>query len=304
MNQVLNPSIQISSTEQSLLNGVNILLEGPAGTGKTHSIGTLVETNPNLEVFYLATGNELEILLGFWKDKGLPVPSNLHWTTLIGGVISAPNTSAFTTLADAANQVNTQAQESLHKMQDVNRMKHNHFVTLLRILADFPDDRTGQKFGPVDKWGPNRVLVIDHLSGVNPIAMSLVIGGKPVRSQAEWGIAQDQIEKLLRQLCDGCACNFVLLAHVERETDQVFGGVKVTVSTLGKALAPKIPPMFSDVILSVREGTKFSWSTANALADLKARNLPIADGIAPNFKQIFDKWQSRGGAFVQTVKKA
>lgn len=301
MNEITsNPTF----TDQSLLNGVNILLEGPAGTGKTHSIGTLVETNPKLEVFYLATGNELEILLGFWKDKGLPVPPNLHWTTLIGGVVSAPNTSAFTTLADAAHQVNTQAQESLHKMQDVNRMKHNHFVTLLRILADFPDDRSGQKFGPVDRWGPNRVLVIDHLSGINPIAMSLVIGGKPVRSQAEWGIAQDQIEKLLRQLCDGCSCNFVLISHVEREVDQVFGGVKVTVSTLGKALAPKIPPMFSDVILSVREGTKFSWSTANPLADLKARNLPIADGIAPNFKQIFDKWQSRGGAFVQTVKKA
>lgn len=292
------------SQELSVLNGVNILLEGPAGTGKTHSIGTLVEANPNLEVFYLATGNELEILLGFWKDKGLPIPNNLHWTTLFGTVVTAPNVSAFTTLADSANLINTQAQESLHKMQDVNRMKHNHFVTLLRILADFHDDRTGQKFGPVDKWGPNRVLVVDHLSGINPIAMSLVIGGKPVRSQAEWGIAQDQIEKLLRQLCDGCSCHFVLVSHVERETDQVFGGVKITVSTLGKALAPKIPPMFSDVILSQREGTKFTWTTANSLADLKARNLPIADGLSPDFKQIFTKWLSRGGAFSATVKKA
>ena len=122
------------------------------------------------------------------------------------------------------------------------------------------------------------------------------MGGKPVKSQADWGIAQDQIEKLIRQLTDGCRCHFVLTAHVEREVDQVFGGVKVTVSTLGRALAPKIPPMFSDVVLSYREGTKFFWSTANPQADLKARNLPIADGLAQDFKPIIEKWVSRGGS--------
>jgi hypothetical protein len=126
--------------------------------------------------------------------------------------------------------------------------------------------------------------------------MSLVVGGKPVKSQADWGIAMDQIEKLVRQLTDGCKCHFVLTAHVEREVDLVFGGVRVTVSTLGRALAPKIPPMFSDVILTYREGTKFLWSTANPQADLKARNLPLADGMPPTFKPIIDKWKSRGGA--------
>jgi hypothetical protein len=96
-------------------------------------------------------------------------------------------------------------------------------------------------------------------------------------------------------LCDGCRCHFVLTAHVEREVDQVFGGVKLTVSTLGKALAPKIPPMFSDVILSYREGAKFLWSTDNAQADLKARNLPIRSGLEQNFTAIVERWKSRGG---------
>lgn len=292
-------------TEQSLLKGVNILLEGPGGTGKTHSIGTLVDSG--VETFYLNTASELETLLGYWTDRGLEVPPNLHWTTvqgLAGSAAAGTQTSAFSILADGAKQVNDYSREALYKTQDPNRTKHNHFITLLRVLADFPDDRTGKKFGPVDSWGPDRALVLDHLSGVNPIAMSLVIGNKPVRDQGDWGIAQDQIEKLLRQLCDGCKCHFVLVAHVEREVDQVFGGVKVTVSTLGKALAPKIPPMFSDVILSVREAKNFSWSTANVLADLKARNLPIADGLKPDFKQIFDKWKSRGGSFTSTVKAA
>jgi hypothetical protein len=96
-------------------------------------------------------------------------------------------------------------------------------------------------------------------------------------------------------LCDGCACHFVLLAHVERETDMVLGGVKIMVSTLGRALAPKIPAMFSDVILATRTGTDWKWDTASAQADVKTRNLPIAAGNPPSFAGIVAKWKSRGG---------
>jgi AAA domain len=282
--------------EPSLLAGVNVLLEGPAGTGKTYALGTLADAG--VELFLLFTESGLETALGYWTDRGKEVPPNVHWH-----ILSRPSGS-FETLAASAEQVNTYTPEALFKMQDPNRAKHNQFIGLLRALADFKDHRTGQSFGAVDSWGPDRCLAMDSLTGINPLAMSLVIGGKAVRSQQDWGIAQDQIEKLLRQLTDGCKCHFVLTAHVEREVDQVFGGVKVTVATLGKALAPKIPPMFSDVILSVRDGSKFSWSTANPQADLKARNLPISDNIPPTFAQIFDKWKSRGGRFSPTVKTA
>lgn len=280
--------------EPSALAGVNVLVEGPTGTGKTYSLGTLAETG--VEMFCLFTEAGLETLLGYWTDRGKEVPPNVHWH-----VLPKP-TGSFETLMKSAESINTMTQESLHKMQDPNRGRHNQFVSLLRALTDFPDDRTGKSFGAVDTWGPDKCLVIDSLTGINPIALSLVVGGKPVKSQADWGIAQDQVEKLLRQIADGCRCHFVLLAHVEREVDQVFGGVKITVSTLGKALAPKIPPMFSDVILSSRDGTKFSWTTANPQADLKARNLPIADGIEPSFVAIIKKWQSRGGRFSPTVR--
>jgi hypothetical protein len=278
----------------SLLSGVNILLEGPTGTGKTYSLGTIADAG--VELFLLFTESGLETTLGYWTDRGLEVPPNVHWH-----VLSRPSGS-FSTMADSADTINRLDLTSLSKMQDPNRAKQNQFVGLLRALSDFPDDRTGQKFGSVDSWGPDRCLAMDSLSGINPIALSLVVGGKPVKSQSDWGIAMDQIEKLVRQLTDGCKCHFVLTSHVEREVDQVLGGVKLTVATLGVKLAPKIPPMFSDVVLTAREGTKFTWSTANGQADLKARNLPIADGIQPGFKQIFDKWQSRGGRFSTKVK--
>jgi hypothetical protein len=272
----------------TLLQGVNVLLEGPSGTGKTYSLGTLADSG--VELFVLFTESGLETLIGYWTDRGLEVPPNVHWHVL------QRESMSFNIMADSAHTINTLLQNSLHKMEDTNRAKHNQFVTLLRSLADFPDDRTGKKYGPVDSWGPDKCLALDSLTGINPIAMSLVVGGKPVKSQADWGIAMDQIEKLVRQLTDGCKCHFVLTAHVEREVDQVFGGVRITVSTLGAKLAPKIPPMFSDVILSYREGTKFLWSTANPQADLKARNLPLADGMPPTFKPILEKWKSRGGS--------
>ena len=272
-------------TSGQTLPGVNCCLMGPAGTGKTHSIGTLVETG--LEVFYLGLEPGLESLIGYFTDKGKPVPENLHWHML-----QAPKAS-FTELAQAAKNINTLGLDSLSKMQDPNRSKHNQFITFLEALEDFPDDRTGTKYGAVDSWGTDKALVIDGLTGIGRAAMSLVIGNKPVRNQADWGIAQDQVEKILRMLCDNCQCHFVLLCHVERETDAVLGGVKLMVSTLGRALAPKIPSMFSDVILTTREGTKWAWDTASAIADVKTRNLPVSAGQTPTFSSIIEKWKSR-----------
>lgn len=275
---------------ESSMPGFNVMLMGPAGSGKTHAIGTLVEADPATEVFYLALEPGLESLLGYWTDRGKPIPPNLHWHTL-----KAPDTS-FLDMLDSATKINTLSLESLAKMTDSNRGKHNQYLELFKVLNDFPDQRTGNKFGAVNDWKTNRVLVIDSLTGLNGAALSLVVGGKPVRSQSDWGIAQQQLEGLLRKLCDGCKCHFVLLSHVERETDLVLGGVKLMASTLGKALAPKIPAMFSDVILTVRQGDKWTWDTASVMADLKTRNLPIKSDNLPSFAPIVAKWRARAAS--------
>ena len=270
------------------LPGVNVLLMGPSGTGKTHSIGTLVDLG--IEVFYLALESGMESLLGYWTDRGLEVPSNLHWHKL-----SAP-TATFSDMIQNAKNINMLNLDALAKMTDPNKSKHNQFIALLEALNNFPDDRTGEKYGPVNTWDQSRVLVADGATGISQCAMALVVGGKAVRNQSDWGIAQDQVEKLVRMLCDNCACHFVLLAHVERETDAVLGGIKLMISTLGKALAPKFPAMFSDVILTERSGDKWTWNTASAMADVKTRNLPIKSDNSPDFKLVFDKWISRNAA--------
>lgn len=283
------PTATAAPAAQSSLPGFNVLLMGPAGTGKTKSIGTLVDADPNLQVHVLFLEAGGESLLGHWKDYGREIPKNLTWQT-----VAAPKAS-FTELLEGAKKVNTFSLEALAKMADPDRAKHNRFVTLIEALNKPKDERTGVELPSVDSWGTNRVLVIDGMTGISQAAMSLVIGGKPVKSQSDWGIAQDQVEKILRMLTDGCRCHFVLLSHVEREVDQVLGGTKLFVSTLGKALTPKIAPMFSDVILTVREGTKWTWDTSNPMADVKGRNLPFAAGQSPDFKTILDKWKQRGG---------
>jgi hypothetical protein len=276
---------------KSTLPGVNVLLMGPAGTGKTHSLGSLADemVKAKGEFFALFLESGAESFFGYWTDRGLPIPEGVHWHTL-----KNPQ-AGFASMLDDAGKINTLSLESLAKMSDPNRGKHNQFIELLKALNNFHCDRTGKDYGPVDQWGPSRALAIDGMAGLGRAAMSLVVGGKPVKSQSDWGIAQDQVEKLLRMLCDGCACHFVLLAHVERETDMVLGGVKLMVATLGRALAPKIPAMFSDVILTVRDGSKFSWDTASAIADVKTRNLAIAAQQPASFAPIIAKWKSRGG---------
>lgn len=272
---------------KSPLAGVNVLIEGPTGTGKTTSIRTLADAG--VETFVLFTESGLETLVGSYKDRGQEVPPNVHWHMF------KPAAMNFTMLIEGATKVNSIPLDGWAKITDPDRMKHNQFVDFLKVLTDFPDDRTGRKFGAVDSWGTGRAIVIDSMTGLNFFAMALVIGSKPVKSLPEWGAAQEQLERIVRQLCDGCRCHFVLTAHIDREVDQVLGGMRLTVSTLGVKLAPKLTPMFSDVVLAKRELEKFTWSTADASADLKTRNLPVKEGLAPDFGQIIAKWKSRGG---------
>ena len=272
---------------KSALFGVKVLLMGPTGTGKTHSLGTFIDT-PIKRAVYFAFEQGTESLIGYYTDRGLPVPEKLKICT----VRSA--TASWTDMASSVKNVNTLTYEMLKKSLDAGRSKYDQ---LEKFLASFNNVVTdaGEKLGPVDSWGPDTALFIDGLTGLGDSAMKAVIGGKFDKDQKDWGLAQNMVEGFLRRLCDNCRCHAVVLSHLEREPDPLGGVSKLTVSTLGAKLAPKIPPMFSDVILTVRNGREWFWDTENPLADLKTRNLPIGSKLPPSFGVIIDKWQSRGG---------
>jgi hypothetical protein len=267
------------------LSGIKDLLMGPAGTGKTHSIGTLVDAG--LEVFYVDLENGLESLIGYYTDNGKQLPENLHWFK-----IGQPK-SGISALLDSARRVNTLSYETLCKAVDPNRASYNQYLLFLSALGKFVDDRTGNEFGAVNEWDANRVLVIDGMTQLANICIKNMVGGKPAYAQNEWGVSQNQLMDLLTFLCNQCNCHVVVLAHVDREVDQISGGTKLMVSSLGKALYSKLPSLFSDVILSVREGAKWTWDTSTPLADIKTRNLPIRSGLEPSFQPVIDRWRSR-----------
>lgn len=258
--------------------GVKVMLLGGTGTGKTHSIRTLLDAG--LEVFVLFSEPGMEVL----ADTD---PERLHWHYI------APSSPEFADMIDSAKKINSMNLKMLADMTDINKRKYTEFIDLLVALSDFPCDRTGKKYGAVDDWGPERVIVVDSMSGLAIMAMNLVTGSKPVKSMSDWGIAQDNLERLITKLCVDTKCHFVLTAHLERETDEITGGTTLMASTLGKKLAPKLPRFFSDVIHVKREGTSWSWSTATSNVDLKARNLPIADKISPSFVPLIENWAKR-----------
>lgn len=147
----------------------------------------------------------------------------------------------------------------------------------------------------VDSWGLDRVFCVDGLSELSNASMKMVVGNKPMSSQPDYGVAQNNLMNFLRLLTQGIICTTVMIAHVSRETDEITGGVKLMTKAIGKALANEIPQLFSDVIYAVREGASFYWDTAAGNVDTKTRNLPIKSKQKPDFAAILDKWKSRGG---------
>lgn len=271
------------------LAGPKVLLEGPSGTGKTHALGTLVDwaEKQGQDVFGLFTENGLETLLGYWLDKGKEVPKNLHWH------VSTVQAIPLAGLIDAAKKVGMLSYESITKIQDPNRSANNPYEKILTALADFPDDRTGQRFGNIGEWGAEKIFFIDSLSELANACMKMVIGNKPTASQPDYGVAQNNLMNLLRYFTQGFRPTFVMTAHVQRQTNEVTGGVQLMTRAIGKAMADDIPQLFSETIYSVREGNAWYWDTAAVGVDTKTRYLPIASKIRPDFAQIMDKWLLR-----------
>lgn len=259
--------------------GTNTLLLGATGTGKTYSIRTFLERG--ITPFIISTEPGVASTLG-----DLP-PEKCHWHYV------APAHSDWDALLKAAKRTNDLSFESLTKVADPDKRKQSQWLDLITTCNQFVCDRDGKDYGDVATWGPDRVLVVDSLSGLNTMSMNLVTGSKPVKSPGEWQIAMDNIERFLTTLLVVTDCFFVLIGHLEVEKDELTGGTKLMASTLGRKLAPKIPLNFDDVVQAIRVGKEFHWSTGAINVDLKARNLPIGDKLAPSFVPIIDKWKEK-----------
>ncbi len=273
----MNTPSAAESPHTTELPGANVMLIGDGGTGKTYSLRTLVKAG--LEVFVIFTEPGMEVLADIPSDK-------LHWRYV------KPASPSFADMIDSAKKINTMDIKMLANLNDINKRKYANFVDILSALDNFVDQRTGQSYGSVEDWGPERALVIDGLSGLSIASMNLGTGSKPIRNQGDWGIAMDNLERLIIKLCMDTEAMFVLLAHMEREKDEITGGTSLTMSTLGNKLAPKLPRFFSDIVHTKRLVDKWTWSTVTSNMALKTRNLPLRDDLAPDFGPIVKSWRT------------
>lgn len=264
--------------------GSKTLLLGAPGSGKTHAIRTFIDAGITPFVVFTEPSDVLGDVPAdkcHWKYIA---PSNPDWADMLG----------------SAQKINSLSFESLSKLEDINKRKYQQYIELLSTLANFKCDRTGETYGCVDNWGTDRAIVVDSLSGMNIMAMDLVRGSKPTASPGQWGVAMDNLERLIQKLCVGVSAHFVLTGHLEREVDEVGGGVQLMASTLGRKLAPKVPRFFSNVVMSARDDKGFYWSTDAYNADLKARHLPLSSRLSPSFVQVIEGWKKLGGVITPT----
>lgn len=272
------------TTEYSTL-GSNTLLLGAPGSGKTHSLRTFVDAG--ITPFIIMT--EPSDVLG-----DIP-PEKCHWKYI------APSNPDWADLLGSATKINSLSFESLSKLEDINKVKYQQYKDLLSALANFTCDRTGRSYGCVDNWNTDRAIVVDSLSGLNIMAMDLVRGSKPTASPGQWGVAMDNLERLVQKLCVNTRCHFVLTGHLEREPDEVTGSVQLMASTLGRKLAPKVPRFFSNVIMCSHGDKGFQWATQAYNVDLKARHLPYSQALPPSFVPLIEGWKKLGGKILPTT---
>lgn len=261
---------------------------GAAGSGKTTSLVTYIEAG--LELFVIGTEpNCADSLIDAMHERKLPM-EKLHWHQV------APVAAGWGSLNSMVTTVNAMSYEDITKLkQGIGKSDQTSLKMILDNIQNFSCDRTGQKYGDVTQWDDSRAFAFDSLSGLSYSSMANTVGLKPAIHQGEWGVAMNVIDQLLLKVTSDCRCFFTLTAHTEKEVDQLGGGTKVMVSTLGAKLAPKIPKFFSEVIWAKRRlaDPKFTWSTIDNDADLKNRALPVSASLSPSFVQIVEVHRKR-----------
>lgn len=283
-----------AGTRESRLQAPAVLLYGVPGAGKTWSIVTLLLAG--IKVFIIITEPKaLDSILDAIRldEKRQPRPkpvvellmSLLHYHVIL------PESVPWDAMKDIATKIAALSFKDLKSSRAERSPKL--VVELLETCNDFVDDRSGKHFGDVATWGDDCALVLDSLSGLNRLMRQLVVGFKPSPDQAEWGIMVDQESNFLFTLLSNLRCYFVVLAHVNRGTDEVTLVTQHTPAAMTYNYSGKVGGDFSEVVQAKRIGGKFVWSTMETSADIKNRALPISDSLEPSFMPIVAAHRAR-----------
>lgn len=269
------------------VRGPKVLLTGMEGSGKTDSLRTVLEAGLKVFAVFLEPG--MEVLADTnRKRKVYTCAEGLHWKYI---PVATPT---WADLATAADKLNKFSYESLANMAPENRERFRAFYELIATMGNLKCDRCGNSFGPADQLPYDEWCVVnDSLTSISKAALYLTIGTKASVHKGEYGVSMFNIERYIDKFVNDIPCMGIMMAHIDKEPNEVSGGFENMVATLGQKLAPKIPRPFSDVVLARRDGSTFTWSTVASGYKLKTRNLPFEDKIQPSFKPIIEAWRAR-----------
>lgn len=268
------------------MSGPKVMLQGDSGSGKTHSLITLIEAG--ITPFIIFTEPGMSTLAKALEEHNIPL-EKCHWKYI------STSSQDWSAMLNMSQKINTLSYDGLTKSADSDRSKYAQWLEVLTTCQNFICDRDGQAYGDVTTWNPDRALIVDSLTGLSEMAMNLVVGAKPTKSMPDWMVAQDNLLRFIHKLTNDLRCTFIMTAHLERETDETTGAISLMASTLGRKLAPKLPRNFDEVILTQRVGKEFFWSTSKDNVILKTRLLPLSDKLPPSFVPLFDAWRKAGG---------
>jgi hypothetical protein len=272
------------------------ILMGPAGSGKTTSLVTYLEAGLKLRV--LATEPTAPSrIIDEAKKRKIPL-DNFDWQ------IISPSPPSWDALKTSATMIGSMSLADIAKLsQGIAKPNTQQWMDFLNGISNFTSSRTGQVLGDATEWGPDCAFAIDGLTGINFMSRALTVGLKPNPSPGEWGVMQGNILDVVRKLATDCKCFFTLIAHIERESNELTGGSSLTISTLGAKLAPKIPPWFNCVIrtkkIAAAQGgsgcanIRFVWSTADTESETKNGDLPLATELEPSFIPLVTAYGAR-----------
>lgn len=269
----------------SILQPPAVLLMGAPGSGKTTALTTYIEAGLDLFVLILEAGG-VESLLDAVHARKLPI-EKLHYHYL------APSPIGWSALRELNRVISNMSYEDIASIKSgVGKRDMNQLGQLIDILADFPCQRTGKKYGDVNLLGPNAAFAFDSISGLNDIMRHAHVGYKPTMHQGEWGVCMDSEFTVIKEVVQKRTSHVCFTAHITKEINTVTGIPMVSASLLGAKLAPVVPKEFSEFVWSKRapasNGQNFTWTTLDNGADLKNRALPVSANLSPTFVPIVE----------------
>lgn len=256
-----------ASTHQSA-DFVKLLYIGVSGSGKTGSLASLVAEGYKLR--FLDMDNGLDALIGIVKHRNPELLDNIDFITIRDKMKADSRLGA---VVDGSPKAYTNA---------------------IKYLNKWDDDSTPSQ------WGPDTIFVLDSLTLFSRAAFRWAQGMNPsAKDPRQWyGAAQESITTVLDLLTsEEFHANVIVISHIDM-IENPDGTVKGYVSSIGKALGPKIPAVFNTLVMAETRGSgenvkRTITTVPTATVDLKnpksftlPKSLPLDTGMATIFKTL------------------